>query len=54
MNRLFPLFECGRLYGADLTGKHHCRGISLTVQWLGMIIDFNIGRVSTRQNGGVQ
>ncbi|MES2301386.1 MAG: hypothetical protein V4521_04805 [Pseudomonadota bacterium] len=51
MKRLLPLFETGQLYGSDLTGKHHCRGISLTVQWLGLIIDLNIGRVSSRQKG---
>lgn len=52
LKRYLPLFELGQLYGSDLTGNGQCRGITLTAQWLGLIIDLNVGRVSARQKGG--
>lgn len=49
MKRLLPLFELGQLIGSDMTGEAECRGLSLSIQWLGLIIDINLGCVTGRK-----
>lgn len=49
MKRLLPLFEAGWFSGSDLSGHRECRGLSISIQWLGFIVDVNFGRVAGRK-----
>jgi|GEM_PF-4176749 len=51
MTHLIPHFEFGHLFGSPMVGEGECRGISLSIQWLGLIVDMNLGRVAKRKGG---
>lgn len=53
MKRLLPRADIENWGGADIDGNGHCEGWSIAIQWLGLIVEFNVGRVTDR-NGGVK
>ena len=45
MKHVLPRVSIGRWGGGDIDGLNDCRGWSLVVQWLGVIVEVCGGRV---------
>lgn len=50
MKRLLPRFDLCRWAGSDIDSMGWCEGRSLAIQWLGLIFEINLARV-TGQKG---
>lgn len=45
MKRLLPRFDRANWCGPDIDGNGECDGLSFAIQWFGLIVEFNFGRV---------
>ena len=43
---MIPRFSIARWGGADIDGLHDYEGRSLVIEWLGLIVELNLGRVA--------